>query len=126
MVRGTAWTWWTPDSIHSGFRICDPGLLELFNKACVPQRGSGGLAGGPASSSPGPALFLVEEGPGQQAALLLTLTHGDYPHIPYRQCGQPGTQGRQVGGPGHQGGEPEHLTRSEERRVGREWRWRGA
>src|SRR5690606_23377692 len=93
-----------------GSEVVTPACWSCSTKLAYFRRGSGGLAGGPASSSPGPALFLVEEGPGQQAALLLALTHGDYPHIPYRQCGQPGTQGRQVGGPGHQGGEPEHLT----------------
>src|SRR5690606_25207549 len=48
--------------------------------------------------------------PSQQAALLGARTAGDYPHRPYLQCGQPGTQGGQGGGPGDQGREPEHLT----------------
>src|SRR5690554_3956704 len=116
--QGSGRAWCVGQHGHSGLQIAFTVGSEFVTPACWScstklayfRRGSGGLAGGPASSSPGPALFLVEEGPGQQAALLLALTRGDYPHIPYRQCGQPGTQGRQVGGPGHQGGEPEHLT----------------
>src|SRR5690554_7671996 len=72
--QGSGRAWCVGQHGHSGLQIAFTVGSEFVTPACWScstklayfRRDSGCLAGGPASSSPGPALFLVEEGPGQQ------------------------------------------------------------
>lgn len=59
--------------------------------------------------APGPALLLVEVGPGDEAALLLSLGHVHHADIAGAQRLQALLEVRQVARLGYQGGEPEHL-----------------
>ncbi|KAA8718940.1 DUF1534 domain-containing protein [Pseudomonas cannabina] len=63
------------------------------------------------SPSAGYALCLVEEGPGHEAALFLTLAHFHDLHFKRAGFFQGALDRGQVGCFGHQGTEPHHLTR---------------